>query len=67
MAKKRLPDDCLPRCGTCEFFKQDSPLDEGGSCIRFPRQATVIADEVFWSYPEQDATDCCGEFKRKAH
>lgn len=66
-AAKRLPKDCLPSCATCEFFTQDRPTDEVGVCIRFPCQPVVINDELFWMQPEHAPTDCCGEFKRKAH
>lgn len=64
--KTRLPEDCEPRCSRCEFFETE-PGDDGGICIRFPRQLAVIMDEVYWIYPEMDDTDSCGEFKRKVN
>ncbi|MGE5650955.1 MAG: high-potential iron-sulfur protein [Bacillota bacterium] len=67
MAKKKpIPEDCMPRCGSCVFYQAD-PGDEAGYCRRFP--PVVLPDEGGNSsaYPVVIPDDWCGEFTRKVN
>jgi len=58
-----IPDDCLPRCGTCAFFESDKKT-EIGECHRYP--PILLPDEqgVSFSFTLTAADDWCGEFVR---
>lgn len=64
--KKRIPEDCMPRCDTCAFM-QAVPRADAGYCRRFP-PAVIHSDEGSCSaYPVVKPADWCGEFVRKVN
>ena len=53
----------LQSCGDCRFFDDEASSKENrGRCRRYPRQATVIGEKIYWFYPEVDQFDGCGEW-----
>lgn len=68
MSKKgsasKIPDDCMPRCGSCAFFKADKNGDLG-ECHRFP--PTLLPEDnggVSFSFILTATDEWCGEFIR---
>jgi hypothetical protein len=67
MAKKKLPDDCMPACVSCVFFYAEVK-DELGFCRRFPPTVLVLGDgEYDCIYPIVEKHEWCGEFIRKVN
>lgn len=65
MVRKKLPDDCMPKCASCAFFVCE-PKDEMGECRRLPPLACVADDQgVMFAFAVVHHTEWCGEFKRR--
>ena len=63
--KKTIPEDCMPRCGSCAFFVADAK-DELGECRRLPPYVLPDGDDgVGFSFAVTVVDYWCGEFKRK--
>lgn len=62
--KKPIPEDCMPKCGTCTFF-QGEPGDIAGYCRRYPPVVVPDDDGNASAYPVIEIADWCGEFKRR--
>lgn len=52
-----IPADCMPRCGSCAFFKDED-------CRRYPPTVIVGAEGIGTCYPGVDESDWCGEYVR---
>lgn len=66
MAKKKIPDDCMPKCETCAFIERE-PGADAGYCRRYPPQV-VATEEGEWSaYPVIEIRDFCGEYRRRTN
>ena len=68
MSKKgsasKIPDDCMPMCLTCAFFKSDNKT-EIGECHRYPPISLPEDDGgLSFSFPITAADEWCGEFIR---
>ena len=64
--KKKLPDDCMPRCQSCAFFQAD-PKAEYGACHRLPPVIVVDGDGYGFTFALVEFDDWCGEFKRQVN
>lgn len=64
MPVKKIPEDCLPSCGSCSFFLKQ-PKDDLGYCRRYPPTIVSLGDDEFESvFPISAPDDWCGEFVR---
>ena len=60
----KIPDDCMPRCSSCAFFKADKNGDLG-ECHRLPPTLLPEADGgVSFSFALTAIDEWCGEFVR---
>ncbi len=67
MTKKKLPDDCMPRCSSCAFFISD-PKEDMGECRRLPPVTFPDGDEgLGFSFAMTMPEMWCGEFKRQVN
>lgn len=61
---KSIPDDCMPRCESCAFFKAD-PKEDLGECRRLPPIIFPDGDDgLGFSFSMTTREMWCGEFKR---
>jgi hypothetical protein len=68
MSKKgnasKIPDDCMPRCLSCAFFKPDKEADLG-ECHRLPPILLPESDGgVSFCFALTASEEWCGEFVR---
>lgn len=64
MAKRKpIPDDCMPKCGSCAFFQSESG-DEAGYCRRYPPKVVSSEEGEYSAFPVVEVADWCGEFRR---
>lgn len=66
MKKKTIPEDCMPKCGTCAFMQAEQG-DEAGYCRRFPPQVVAGDEGEYSSFPVIEIADWCGEYKRRVN
>lgn len=60
---KKLPADCMPRCGSCAFRVYEKEVD-GSFCHRHP-PVPVTDDEGFgFTHIPVDIDGWCGEYVR---
>jgi len=57
MSKKgsasKIPDDCMPMCRTCAFFKPDKEANLG-ECHRLPPTVLTVVHASCQTYPERN-------------
>jgi hypothetical protein len=61
--KTEIPDDCMPKCGTCAFL-QAKPGEPAGYCRRYPPVAMESEEGSYSAFPVVELVDWCGEYKR---
>jgi hypothetical protein len=62
-AKKPVPEDCMPKCGTCAFAEIFD--GEGGVCHRYPPAFTMGEDGPSSTFAVIVTDDWCGEYARR--
>lgn len=65
-AKKKIPDDCMPKCGTCAFgeFKR---LQELGECHNAPPVPVYLDGATTFAFPIVPKSAWCSKFQRKVN
>jgi hypothetical protein len=66
MKKKSIPDDCMPMCGSCAFYKADQG-DAYGRCRRHPPVMVPEGEEYSFDFPVVNADDWCGSYVRQVN
>lgn len=64
--RKKIPDDCMPKCGSCAFFQADQG-EPAGYCRRYPPKVVSSEDGEYSAFPVVEVADWCGEFLRKVN